>query len=135
MSIASRLVPRSAKGILLTTVFGLLFVVAAWQGLRAWWLHGYSMGTRTGRVSKFSYKGSPLCKYWSGELLTSVGMAAPEVWTFTTDADRPDDPVIKAIEAAEASGSDKTTLQYRQDKGRWWSCAPTEYYVIGVQKP
>lgn len=136
MAIASRLVPRSGKGIVLTSIFGLLFLFVAWQALAAWWQHGYSVGTRTGRVSKFSYKGSPLCRYWSGDLLISVGNAPAEVWKFTTDTRDENDPLIKAIQTAESSGGDRTTLHYREDRGRWWSCAKgeTKSYITGVEK-
>jgi hypothetical protein len=133
MSVASRLVPRSVKGILITLVLVLVLGILAWQGLRAWWLHGYSQGTRTGLVRKFSYKGSPLCKYWSGELaLQGSSMTNPEVWEFTVDGPSSDsNPIVQAIQKAEASGK-PATLRYRQDKGKWWACAPTEYYVTGV---
>lgn len=135
MSFTSRLVPRSAVGISLSVVFGILFLIGAWQGLRAWWYHGFSVGTRTGIVRKFSYKGTKLCKYWSGEVaLVADGInARPEVWEFTVDAKDENDPLVKSIVAAEATGG-RTTLHYRQDKGKWWACAPTEYYVTAVVK-
>lgn len=134
MSIASRVVPRSAKGIIIGLVSVLVLGLLAWQGLRAWWYHGFSEGTRTGYVRKFSHKGSPFCKYWSGEMsLVTGGVAATDVWEFTVDARSENDPLIKDIQAAEASGQ-RTTLHYHQDKGKWWACAPTEYYVTGVVK-
>ena len=39
-----------------------------------------------------------------------------------------------AIQKAEAS-SGRVTLQYRQDKGRWYSCSPSEYYVTALVAP
>ena len=122
-------------GILVTLGVALVLGVLVWQGLRAWWLHGYSRGDRTGVVRKFSYMGSPQCKFWSGELvMPSTSMARPEVWYFTISPQGEGDPLIKDIQAAEASGK-LTTLKYRQDKGKWWACAPTEYYVTAVVKP
>lgn len=134
MSIAARLVPRSPKAIALSSVFGVLLLVAAWQGLRAWWNHGFSKGQRTGIIRKFSHRGSPLCKYWLGELaLSGSNWSNPEIWLFTTDASNESDPVIKDIQQAERSQR-AVTVRYRQDRGKWWACAgkETEYYVTGV---
>ena len=115
---------------------GLVLLIAAWQGLRYWWYHGYSRGTRTGLLRKLSVKGSPMCKYLSGEMvLIGSGVAPnqpPEIWTFTVDNDREDAPVVKALHAAERSAKE-VTVEYRQDKGKWWACADTEYYVTGVE--
>lgn len=134
MSIAARLVPRSPKAIALASVFGLLFLLGSWQGMRAWWNHGYSKGQRTGIIRKFSYRGNPVCKYWLGELaLSGSNWSNPEIWKFTTDSASEADLVIKDIQAAER-GQRPVTLRYRQDRAKWWACAQgeTEYYVVGV---
>src|SRR5690349_6441625 len=104
MSVASRLLPRTAKGIGVALVLLVLFGVGAWQGLRLWWYHGFSRGERTGILRKFSYKGSPLCKYWSGEmaLVTPTAMGNQEIWEFTVDGPRDNNPLVAAIQKAEA---------------------------------
>ncbi|MSP59661.1 MAG: hypothetical protein EXR72_04845 [Myxococcales bacterium] len=122
---------RKKWGIL--SAVGLFALLFAWQGGRAWWNHGYSRGTRTGVIRKISVKGSPLCKYLEGEMVligSQAGVA--EIWTFTVDNDAPEMPVVKALHEGEKAAK-QITLAYRQDKGKWWACAPTEYYVTGVE--
>lgn len=112
---------------------GLIGLVALWQGFRYWWYHGYSVGERTGILRKITLKGTPLCKYVEGEMvLAGAGIAQPaEVWTFSTDNKSEDDPVVKALHAAERANA-KVTLKYRQDLKSWWRCTPHEYFVTGV---
>lgn len=133
MALLARLVPRSPRGIILSLIFLLLVGIAGWLFLPAMWYHGYSQGSRTGFVRKFSYKGSPLCRYWSGELALVGNLATnQEIWEFTVDGPQSEsNPLIAAIQKGEASGK-PTTLKYRQDRRKWWACAPTEYYVTGV---
>lgn len=134
MSIASRLLPSTKKGIAISAVFGLLVLIGAWQALRAWWYHGYSQGTRTGILRKISYRGSPVCKYWSGELAVSGSSATnPEIWYFTVEGPSEGNGTVQAIQKAEATSPGRElTLSYREDRGRWWSCIPTDYFVTGV---
>ena len=134
MSIAARLVPRSPKAIAFSSLFGVLFLLGAWQGGRAWWNHGYSKGQRTGVIRKFSYRGSPVCKYWLGELaLAGSSWSNPEIWQFTTDSADEGNAIVKEILQAERAQR-PVTLRYRQDRAKWWACAKgeTEYYVTGV---
>jgi hypothetical protein len=137
MSLASRLLRRTGKGIAIASVIGLLLLLLTWQLVRAWWLHGYSQGTRTGILRKISYRGSPLCKYWSGELAVSGSSAtAPEIWYFTVEGPADANPTVQAIQKVEASSPGKEiTLSYREDRGRWWSCTPTDNFVTGVVSP
>lgn len=134
MPLLARLVPRSPRGILFSLFFFLFLGVLGYAFLPAAWYHGYSKGTRTGLLRKFSYKGSPVCRYWSGELALSgtTQLIAAEIWEFTVDGPRSEsNPIVQALQKAEAAGR-PITLRYRQDKRRWWSCAPSEYYVTGV---
>ena len=121
------------KPLLILIPVGLLALVTAWQGIRYWWLHGYSVGTRTGVLRKISTKGSPLCKYVAGEMaLVGSNPMAPEIWHFTVDEEDPNGMTMKALAEAE-KGAKPVTLSYRQDKGKWWACADTEYSVTGVK--
>jgi hypothetical protein len=122
---------RRFKLILLTLV--VVGVVAAWQGFRYWWFHGYSIGERTGIIRKISVKGSPLCKYMEGEMaLTGSGMATPEIWTFSIDDYGDHNPQMKQLRDAERDGS-RVTLHYRQDLKSWWRCNPNEYFITGYE--
>lgn len=143
MSIFSRLVPSSVKGKLILTAFGLVSLVVLYQVARGWWLHGYSQGLRHGIIRKISHKGSPLCRYWLGEMeitRTQVNSSQtqtavplpPELWEFSIQA-KAGDPLVGQIEEAVRSNS-LVSVQYRQDKGRWWDCTPTEYFVTGISK-
>jgi hypothetical protein len=111
-------------------LFGLL---AAWQGFRYWWYHGYSIGERTGIVRKISVKGSPVCKYMEGEMaLTGSGMATPEIWTFSIDNYSDTNPLMKQLHDGERDGS-RLTLHYRQDLRSWYRCNPNEYFITQVE--
>jgi hypothetical protein len=132
----AKLVPSSLKWRLILAGVAVLLLLVGWQLVRAWWYHGVSAGTRSGIVRKLAKKGSPLCRYWMGELVitnTTVIGAVPEVWEFNVDAKSDNDPLIGSLQRAEASG-DRTTLRYRQDKGKWWACSNIEYYVTDLSK-
>lgn len=124
--------PRVKIGLALFAVVGLL---AAWQGLRFWWYHGYSTGERTGVVRKFSIKGTPVCKYAEGELaLTGANLGQNvELFTFSVDDRSDKNPVVRQIREAERSGA-RVTLHYRQDLKSWWRCTPNEYFITSVEK-
>ena len=110
-----------------------LGTVAAWQGFRYWWYHGYSIGERTGIVRKISVKGSPVCKYMEGEMaLTGSGYAQPEIWKFSIDDHADANPLMKQLRDAERDGN-RVTLHYRQDLKSWWRCTPEEYFVTSVE--
>jgi hypothetical protein len=124
--------PKWKVGLGLFVLVGLL---AAWQGLRFWWYHGYSSGERTGIVRKLSVKGSPVCRYAEGELaLTGASVGQPvEVWTFSLDDYNDANPVMKQLRDSERAGT-RVTLAYRQDLKSWWRCTPHEYFVTKVEK-
>lgn len=127
-----KLGPRFKIAIAVAAVLGAL---AAWQGLRFWWYHGYSSGERTGVVRKLSVKGSPICKYAEGELAlagSNPGQSV-EVWTFSTDNQSDSNPIMKQLREAEHTGA-RVTLHYRQDLKSWWRCTPHEYFVTSVEK-
>ena len=131
-----RLAPSSTKWKVILAGLGVVVLLLGWQLIRAWWYHGVSTGTRSGIVRKVSKKGSPLCRYWVGELVitnTTVIGAVPEVWEFNIDAQSDADPLISEMQKYEATGQ-RTTLRYRQDKGKWWACSNIEYYVTGLIK-
>ncbi len=122
------------KKILVLAPTALVLLLGGWQGLRFWWNYGYSRGSRTGVIRKMSVKGSPMCKYLMGEMVT-IGTnptQQPEVWEFTVDNKDPANPIVQKLHEAEKSAK-PVTLDYRQDLGKWWACAPTEYYVVGVE--
>ncbi len=112
----------------------LLLLAGAWQGVRYWWLHNYSNGSRTGIIRKISVKGSPVCKFLSGEmvLVGAVPGQVPQVFSFTVYDDRPTNPVVKQLHDAERSGK-TVTLNYQENRARWWQCADTNYYIVGVE--
>ena len=127
-----KLGPRFKVVLALLAVIGLL---AAWQGLRFWWYHGYSTGERTGVVRKFSIKGSPMCKYAEGELALTGSNPGQnvEIWTFSVDDKRDSNPIVKQLREFERTGQ-RVTLHYRQDLKSWWRCTPDEYFVTSVEK-
>lgn len=107
------------------------------QVVRAWWLSGVSAGRKAGIVRKVARKGSPLCRYWQGELLLgnpALFGAPTEVWEFTVELPLGEsDPLLRQLQEVEALGR-KVSLEYRQDKGRWWACSPNEFKVTAVVK-
>ena len=116
-------------------VFLFVGVLAAWQGIRFWWYHGYSSGERTGVVRKLSIKGTPLCKYAEGELALAGGVPGQnvEIFTFSVDDKSESHPLMKQLREAERTGS-RVTLHYRQDLKSWWRCTPHEYFITSVEK-
>lgn len=109
-------------------------IVAAWQGLRYWYNYGYSTGTKTGTLRKIAVTGPPYCKYLLGEMALVGGAPGQpaEIWQFSVDDERDANPLIKELHQAERAAK-PVTLKYRQDRALWWRCAPTEYYVTGVE--
>ena len=124
--------PKVKIGLALVAVVGLL---AAWQGLRFWWYHGYETGERTGVVRKFAVEGTPVCKFAEGELaLTGANPTQKvEIWEFSVDHHGDQDPIVQQIRQAQRSGA-RVTLRYRRDLKSWWRCNPNEYYVTAVEK-
>ncbi len=116
-------------------LFAVVALLAAWQGLRFWWYHGYSVGERTGVVRKFSVKGTPLCKYADGELALAGGQPGQsvDVFHFSVDDHSDGNPIMKQVREAERSGQ-RVTLRYRQDLKSWWRCTPHEYFITAVEK-
>ena len=124
--------PRVKIGL---AVFAVVALLAAWQGLRFWWYHGYSTGERTGIVRKLSVKGTPLCKYAEGELALTGAQPGQnvEIFTFSVDHHGDADPIMKQLREVERSNA-HVTLRYRQDLKSWWRCNPNEYFITGVEK-
>jgi hypothetical protein len=116
-------------------VFVVLGILAAWQGLRYWWYHGYSQGERTGIVRKIAVKGSPICRYAEGELALTGAAAgqAVETFTFSVDDQSDNNPIMKQLREAERTAT-RVTLHYRQDLKSWWRCTPEEYFITQVEK-
>jgi len=125
----------SKKKLAIFVPLGLVLVLFAWQGLRYLWLRGYSEGSRTGVIRKISVKGSPVCKYLSGEmvLIGSQPGQQPEVWKFTVYDDAKDNPLVVTLHDAERAARN-VTVDYVENRGRWWQCADTNYYVVAVEK-
>ncbi len=126
---------RKAKVILFLIPVGLVLLVSAWQGIAYWWRHGYSNGERSGVIRKLSTKGSPVCKYLSGEmqLQGSLPGMPGEVWEFSIDDKSSDNPVVKDLEESERTGK-RVTIKYRQDLPMWWTCNPIQYKALQVLK-
>ena len=115
----------------------LVMLLSGWVGLRYWWNHGYSRGSRTGVIRKMSVKGSPMCKYFSGEmvLIGAQPGQTPQIWEFSVDDYADSNPIVQKLKRAESTAQ-PVTIEYRQDlgnKGKLWNCSPTEYYVTDVR--
>jgi len=126
---------RKSKVRLVLGGFAVLFLFVGVEALRVWWFRGYARGTRTGVVRKMSYKGPPYCKYLLGEMAlqgTLPGQPA-EIWEFSLDDEKDDNPILKAIHEAE-KGGERITLRYRQDLHSLFRCTPSEYFIVGVEK-
>lgn len=117
-------------------VFLLLDGIVGWQVARYYWYHGYATGTRTGYLRKITTKGPPYCKYIVGELVLQRGgevASGGETWEFSVDTKDESSPIVSELREVEKSGK-LATVRYRQDLHMWWRCAPTEFYVTGVEK-
>ncbi len=127
-----KLGPKVKTGMAIFAVLGLL---AAWQGFRYWWYHGYSVGEKTGVVRKLAVKGSPICRYAEGELALSGGVAGQtiETFTFSVDDQSEGSPIMKQLHEAERTAT-RVTLHYRQDLNSWWRCTPDQYFITQVEK-
>ena len=127
---------RMTKFKIFLGLFGLMSLVALWQVARYYWYRAYSTGTRSGYLRKISLKGPPYCKYIMGEMVLQRGgevAAGGEVWEFSLDTRDESSALLKEIHEVERAGK-LTTVRYRQDLNMWWRCAPTEYYVLGIEK-
>src|SRR5436305_15226712 len=91
------------KRSLITVPVRLVAGLLGWLTIDWRWNYGRSLGSRTGVVQKVSVKGSPFCKYVSGEMIPQgLQFAAnPTVWEFTLDDNRADDPLFQRLKAAE----------------------------------
>lgn len=125
--------PKKTKLVLALIPVLLALLVGGYLGIKYWWYHGYSKGTRTGVVRKISIKGPPYCKYLSGEMLVQGTALQPEVWEFSVDDDNEMSPIVVALHEAEKKG-EKVTLHYRQDLGALYRCTPSEYFITKVEK-
>jgi hypothetical protein len=110
-------------------------IIGAWQGARYWFNYGYASGTKTGTLRKLAVTGPPYCKYLDGEMALVGGNPGQpaEIWHFTIDDEGETSPVLQQLQQAER-GAKPVTLRYRQDRGLWWRCSPSEYYVIGIDR-
>ena len=126
---------RRTKLFIALGVFGLLFLIFAYNGVRYWWNRGYSNGERTGVIRKVATKGPPYCKYLEGEMVLTGNAAnlQSELWQFSVDDDSERNPLVLQLKEAEKNGT-KVTLKYRQDKGSMYRCTPSEYFVTSVEK-
>ncbi len=129
-------ISRMGKFKMVLGVFGLLALVALWQVGRYYYYRGYATGTRTGYLRKVTTKGPPYCKYIVGELVVQRGgenAAGGETWEFSVDSRDENAPIVSQLREVEKAGK-LATLRYRQDLHMWWRCAPTEFFVTGVEK-
>ena len=111
----------------------LILGVVGWQTLRYWWYHGYSKGSYQGIVRKVSYKGPPYCKYVSIEIVVGgATVMQPVVKEFTLDDDSDGNPLFQKFKDAEKTQK-SILVDYRQDLKKWWACAETEYYAVGIE--
>jgi hypothetical protein len=117
-------------------LFGAVALVALYQVARYYYFYGWARGTKSGYLRKVQTKGPPYCKYVMGEVVLQRGgevAQGGEVWEFSVDTRDDDAPIVKDLREAEKSGK-LTTFKFRQDLHMWWRCAPTEYFVVGVEK-
>jgi hypothetical protein len=126
---------RMTKFKIFLVFFGMIALVALWQVGRYYYYRGWSVGTRTGFVRKMALKGPPYCKYIMGELVLQRGgevASGGEILEFSVDTKDEESKIVKDLRHAEKEGK-LATLRYRQDLNMWWRCAPTEYFVTGVE--
>jgi hypothetical protein len=126
---------RSQKLRTALVVFVLIAGVAAWQGLSYLWHKGYAHGSATGVVRKVSVHGPPYCKYLTGDLVFQGSQAGQqqELFHFSVDNEKDDNPIVQQLKEAERSGK-LVTLDYRQDIKPWWRCNPSENFITGLEK-
>ncbi|HEY4117527.1 MAG TPA: hypothetical protein VGM56_06710 [Byssovorax sp.] len=127
--------PKKVKLTLILAPIGLVLAYALLQTAEYFYFRGYSTGERSGIVRKLSIKGSPVCKYFSGELLLQglqPGLQS-DVFEFSVDDDKETNPIVKALHDAERSGN-RVTLHYRQDLHSMYRCTPSEYFITSVDK-
>jgi hypothetical protein len=120
--------------VILFVLAGLMVFVGV-EALRVWWFRGYSRGTRTGVIRKISFKGPPYCKYMMGEMALqgTIPGQPVEIWEFSVDDEKPSNPLVVQLHAAERS-AERITLQYRQDLHSLFRCTPSEYFITGIEK-
>ena len=125
----------SRKSKVILSLFLLLLLTGGVLTGRYYWYKGYSKGTRTGVIRKVSEMGPPFCKYLSGELVQNgqVPGQAPDIWYFSVDDSSDANPLVQELYKMAKDGS-RVTLRYRQDLKALYRCAPTEYFVVGVEK-
>jgi hypothetical protein len=104
-----------------------LLVLSAGTGLWTWltlqW--GYSDGTRSGVVQKFSRKGW-VCKTQEGELAQYVGGLSPQIWRFSVR------DVAVGAQIEKAVGA-RVQLHYTEHPGVPSTCfGDTRYFVYRV---
>ena len=126
---------------------GQAVVGLGWEAMVYSWYRGASVGERTGMITKVSFKGSPMCRYWSIEMKVGAqpGTATlgADAWEFTVDSAY-EWLIPKLQEAAEKIR--EVTVVYRQDttdveaKARapaknlpWRFCVTTSYHATGVK--
>lgn len=118
-------------------VFLLIALVVGFQIVRfRLFYYGYSKADVKGFVRKIQYKGPPYCKYNEIEVVAQRGgdlAQGGEIWKYSVDSRDENAPIIQELRAAQDSGK-MATIHYRQDLHAWWRCAPTEYFVTGVDR-
>lgn len=127
---------RMAKFKIFLVFFGLMALVALWQVARYYYYRGWAKGTKSGYLRKVQLKGPPYCKYILGEVVLQRGgevAQGGEVWEFSVDTRDENAQIVKDLHDAEKTGK-LSTFSFRQDLNMWWRCAPTEYFVVGVEK-
>ena len=124
----------SRKSKVILGLFVLLLATAGVLTGRYYWYKGYSKGTRTGVIRKVSEMGPPFCKYLSGELVQNSQPGQPtDIWYFSVDDSSETNPLVQDLYKMAKEGN-RVTLRYRQDLKALYRCAPTEYFVVGVEK-
>ena len=119
------------KRALLTVPLTLGLFYFGWVMADYWWNYGYSRGTRVGVINKVSWKGRPLCKYVSADLVVMgvAGQLNPnaQTFTFTIDDEREDAPLLLQLQAAQKSLK-PVTVHYREDLHNlpWRWCVEAE---------
>ena len=126
---------RRSKVLLILLPFAALSLWLGWRGVLFLWYRGYSIGTRSGVIRKISIKGPPYCKYFSAEMVLQGSLPGMpfETWEFSVDDERPEAPLVKALQEAERR-SDRVTVHYRQDRRSLFRCTPSEYFATALER-